>query len=645
MKKKTSIRLQNKTIKKKNKTNKDIKGKIFGKTVTGKYNRKYNRKYNSKNYRKNRIRKLTFIQEGGSLETATKTFINATQKKTYDLQSYFNADKSHLITPENDINIIESPNEAFDAIYNYLIYDKSEDNKKLITDNIDFIIFSYIKGTFGKENNSIENIGTFLDCIKDYKMISNNTTLIKSLAQENPNIISFQLKNLTNLEGLRGLINYLDTDTVKLILEKIHEKIEKKHSHKDLRREAAKGINDVIEHLNNGNIVIYEPTSENGSKFYGNNTKWCTAALDNKKNMFKFYYDMGPLYIIQSKKEPKVKYQIHFQTNQIMDPTDGSVDLEKFLGINENKLIKLINLIKQDIKYNNDNDNKYNRDIKDQNDNPFGNDKDLINWIIPKLKEVKILNMESISKCPINIVYFINLETLNTGYDDKTKDILTKLPKLKNLGLDEFYNYKPDFFNGLDHLEELTLFDIRVLDDNLLSYLTNLKSLNLGDSFSYNLGNKLDNLVNLEKLTFGSNFNAPLDQSLNKLIKLKELTFGHDFNKPLDYCLEMLTNLETLTFGHDFNQNVKHQLKTLKKLKTLTFGNGFENPLYNSLNELEKLENLTFGNMFNNSIDVSMLKNITKITVSIGYNSDITLPEEKKSEKIVIEKPYNNENY
>ena len=72
-------------------------------------------------------------------------------------------------------------------------------------------------------------------------------------------------------------------------------------------------------------VFIYTPTTEKGSIYYGNNTKWCTAS--KSKNMFDYYNKIGPLYIIQSKNNVLDKYQIHFETRSIMNDKDEPVSL------------------------------------------------------------------------------------------------------------------------------------------------------------------------------------------------------------------------------------------------------------------------------------------------------------------------------
>lgn len=43
-------------------------------------------------------------------------------------------------------------------------------------------------------------------------------------------------------------------------------------------------------------ITIHDPRNTEESQYYGNGTKWCTAAKND--NRFEYYFKDGPLYII-----------------------------------------------------------------------------------------------------------------------------------------------------------------------------------------------------------------------------------------------------------------------------------------------------------------------------------------------------------
>ena len=70
-------------------------------------------------------------------------------------------------------------------------------------------------------------------------------------------------------------------------------------------------------------FLIMIPKTERASCLIGKGTQWCTAA-DKSNNMFNSYNNQGPLYVIIDK-DNNNKYQLHFETNQLMDAEDRSI--------------------------------------------------------------------------------------------------------------------------------------------------------------------------------------------------------------------------------------------------------------------------------------------------------------------------------
>jgi hypothetical protein len=77
------------------------------------------------------------------------------------------------------------------------------------------------------------------------------------------------------------------------------------------------------------NYYLYVPETHEESIWLGNGTQWCTAADSaESEQTFNSYVKQGKLYILISKTDTKEKYQIHFQSGQFMDITDGDVMLD-----------------------------------------------------------------------------------------------------------------------------------------------------------------------------------------------------------------------------------------------------------------------------------------------------------------------------
>jgi hypothetical protein len=78
-------------------------------------------------------------------------------------------------------------------------------------------------------------------------------------------------------------------------------------------------------------LRIIEPIDQTAACYYGQGTKWCTAAKQN--NMFHRYDKEGRLYIIIPTKPSYggEKYQFHFATGQFMNEQDNPIDIASLL--------------------------------------------------------------------------------------------------------------------------------------------------------------------------------------------------------------------------------------------------------------------------------------------------------------------------
>jgi hypothetical protein len=100
--------------------------------------------------------------------------------------------------------------------------------------------------------------------------------------------------------------------------------------------------------FSNSSWSVYVPLTEKASCLIGKGTQWCTAA-EKSNNMFDHYNGQGKLYVLINK-DNNSKYQLHFESNQLMDENDREVaasyffdyvaednDLYEFLkGVNDN---------------------------------------------------------------------------------------------------------------------------------------------------------------------------------------------------------------------------------------------------------------------------------------------------------------------
>ena len=64
-------------------------------------------------------------------------------------------------------------------------------------------------------------------------------------------------------------------------------------------------------------LLVVQLFDITAAKFWGQNTKWCTAA--KKNNMFINYFSRGPLYVIIPRKDPANKYQFWWDKGYVSD--------------------------------------------------------------------------------------------------------------------------------------------------------------------------------------------------------------------------------------------------------------------------------------------------------------------------------------
>jgi hypothetical protein len=86
---------------------------------------------------------------------------------------------------------------------------------------------------------------------------------------------------------------------------------------------------DAKEIYKDADLRIIKPADQTAACYYGQGTRWCTAAQNN--NMFNTYAEKGELYIIIPTKPAHrgEKYQFHFETKQFMDEKDRRANLSE----------------------------------------------------------------------------------------------------------------------------------------------------------------------------------------------------------------------------------------------------------------------------------------------------------------------------
>ncbi len=500
---------------------------------------------------------------GGSETTEKAYFYGQLNKKYGKVYDILISDQFFLISQIPEL-FDELPKEKPDDVLNNQVF------KKLFCLFRQFgrnytqqLLEIYLSGNLGTPN-SLENTGRLIDSL------NNNNRL--------PSEHKFKSKvsSLTEIED--------HIESKRQILEQIDAKKAKKGIMKE-RQERLKeaGEDDVEVLLDTPNVIVYHPTTEAGSKYYGRNTRWCTAAESN--NMFNMYNRMGPLYIIELKKHTdfdgnRIKYQIHFPSNQFMNSADQTVRLNNITKQVDDPLYT--QWIEQFFLDNILFDSPYVTVYKPLSMKAFRNiageswpEIFLIdtNTYIIKLKNV----YDSTGK---NIKYFINF--IGILYDSDNKD--ADIDNIIQLAADDSFNQwlKTEFLNYFQGEKRINIsgnkFESLIL--NLGEPIPEARSFRFEESFNKTLGDSLSLFPNLTSIRFNHSFNngyvdgvdtepKPLGDSLSKLTKLETIDFGGRFRNGYDRYYEKpllgdaltgLTNLKSLTIPRVF-------IKELEKLK------------------------------------------------------------------------------
>ena len=516
------------------------------------------------------------------------------------------------------------------------IYDLVDKNN----DTIDWIIYRYLNDDKFGEPSSLENYGRFNTAIVEY----NKLPTIFSDGVTKKTLIH----NIASLQDLESYVTIYQGE-IDIVDKKKGEKDKKEQYQRELKE---KGEKDVIVELETEQVIIYNPTTVNGSKYYGRNTKWCTASQDD--NMFDYYTNQGKLYIIEPKMPDPIdeKYQLHVPTSSLMDSTDKPI---KFEDLHERFRDKVLHdwiattwiMEMGDTLFNDDGTEfvyrlgMFKHELTQYHIiNIFCQTKestDFTKKLENALKEIKALIDDSL-KYPLgdSLAGLTGLQTLDLrdfnyplgeslvgltslqelylfSFDQPLGESLAKLTSLQTLDLHDFNNPFDESLAKLTSLKTLRLYKFNQPLGESLVGLTSLQTLDFFD-FNHPLGESLAGLTGLQTL-YLYRFNRPLGESLVGLINLKSLVL-ESFDHPLDNSLTGLTNLKTL-FLQSFDHPLGNSLAGLTNLKTL-FLPSFDQPLSNSFAGLTNLETLilpSFKTLSTLSEQLKYLKFLEKIKI------------------------------
>lgn len=152
-----------------------------------------------------------------------------------------------------------------------------------------------------------EDLGRIKDALVEFDTLKRSGYFARNKDQ-------VQFSDINVFKTFRALERYLDKITDKQLLS--NNQADKFKEQEFIKNDEVEIIADTAEYK----VVI--PKSEEASKYYGRNTRWCTAAKTG--NMFDNYNEAGDLYIILDKKNNK-RWQLHFDSMQFMDESDKPI--------------------------------------------------------------------------------------------------------------------------------------------------------------------------------------------------------------------------------------------------------------------------------------------------------------------------------
>lgn len=187
---------------------------------------------------------------------------------------------------------------VIDAILKVLEMADPTPNKQYVP----WLASQYSKSQFIDAEGSI-NLEDYISTIKEY--------LVKFDKLKNKKLLQHPRSDILKYEYLGDFMNVMD---------------EYPDVHKDTAKVSKGQAKEVYK---DGDLRIIVPEDKEAACYYGQGTRWCTAATRGD-NMFDEYAESGKMYIIIPTKPSHTgeKYQFHFEENQFMDERDQPLQYE-----------------------------------------------------------------------------------------------------------------------------------------------------------------------------------------------------------------------------------------------------------------------------------------------------------------------------
>ena len=405
---------------------------------------------------------------------------------------------------DHNIELILHGNSYKDAIFNYLLkYDPSQ-NKEYVN------WFVNLYGDLCKERPQISKVNKTNELFSK-KTINNEVLFFEDLGKISESLEVFILLKKTNVLTVtqrdinlyptyKDFVNTIkpyatrdDDDDTEQVHTLTHSEIKSIQNYVDLKDKSNKNIESLDIPLaeliyEDGEWIIVITHNKESNAIFGRNTTWCTAGTRHD-SVFQSYDKQGPIFVLIKKgfgarylikKNPEVRLQFHFDSNQYMNANDAPIKIDVFLrkyskvkdfltdhvvaavtrmslkkdsGVLE--FLKKLGYADQLVKIL----KKTMPDKLDLSDFPLSMDTVREIGELISLKEL-ILDDCEIKEIPETFANLTKLEVLQINHNTELKivpEFITKLSNLKKLDLG-FCDIQNTFnVSGLTNLEELSL--------------------------------------------------------------------------------------------------------------------------------------------------------------------------------------------
>lgn len=209
--------------------------------------------------------------------------------------------------------IMEARAESLATKYKDKILDRAKsDRQSVVSDEKD--ILSFVQNLESKFKRYVEWVllrwlsGNFLieDMPRVEAAIAEFDAKKRGLERKDIN----QYRTLSDLEDAVGLLDHIKSAR--------QQKQEVKHA----------GLRKIVD---NDRVLLVHVKTEEAAILIGRGTSWCTA-YTNRDNHFNHYDRGGPIYVLIDKSTNE-KFQIHYESLQVMDSYDKAYDYQKLLKI------------------------------------------------------------------------------------------------------------------------------------------------------------------------------------------------------------------------------------------------------------------------------------------------------------------------